>query len=428
MNTNDRRSLFSSGNIARIKERNITRFTAADILAALENYHIDCLEHMRALHPTMIADAAIGNEVYRYILTPPLQKGLAPLASVTMHSYLLNRLNIPPPPDFSSQLLEVDRQIMPNLTIQRIMQFTRLRYPLYSTDLATLLNFTRLAESADDPPRAATTLPHVGELYRRYIRAHIAQLPQERPFGQLDRDHRTTIGGECDLYRLISYVAETRQAERLLPIIVPELRPDMIPLLTRVANSLPISNRVRQLLVPPAAAAVLPAAAAAAALEDEDYPRPPVVSGPLFPEEENRYWLRLKSRADAFAVAANLDVAERLGINKALAARDSKRSQAGPADYTYEQNRLGPSPLIPLRNVTARERDSGLEICAMCLENMGSSTLIQPAGTQFGCVHTFCVDCSQAARLRKCPYCREPSVIDPLPRGGPRADFLFSHC
>jgi hypothetical protein len=180
------------------------------------------------------------------------------------------------------------------------------------------------------------------------------------------------------------------------------------------------------------------------------YPRPPVVSGPLFPEEENMHWLRLKYRADAFAVAANRDVAERLEINEALAVRDSKRSQAGPADYTDEQNRareraiapassstairtasarnrLGPSPLIPLRNVTARERDSGLEMCAVCFENMGSSTLIQPAGTHFGCGHTICVNCTQAARLRKCPYCREPSKIDPLPRG-PRADFLFSHC
>jgi hypothetical protein len=542
-----RRDIFRDGNIRLIDLHNITTFTEDDIIAALDNYQLDFLETLLLRHPDMLNNITIGNDVYGYVLTPPTNVTADTI--VRMYAFLMNRLEIPPPPNIGSLLFHHWVQLTPGDERigdwrRGILQILRLtRSAGYSITPTNLYNLTELYFGVSESVLPENELsPYILEEiltddeFRRCIRDYIQSRPPNVPYGHLVHERQSEeYGGDVTgpLYDLLWTLIHNRPDARLLAVVLPELTSrDLIPLFDffreRLDDDHTADPATYALLInhyprPPGL-----------------YPRPPVVSGPLFPEEENTYWLGLKSRADAFAVAADRDVAERLAINDRSAVNEAARARAraiapassstairtasarnrpgpsplnppwnvtsrarpgpssytdeqnrararaitpassstairpasarnrpgpspliplrnvtsrarpGPSSYTDEQNRareraiasassstairpastrnrLGPSPLIPLRNVTAREMDSGLEMCAICLQNMGSSILMQPAGTHFVCGHTFCVDCSQAVRLRTCPLCREPSVIDPLPRN-PHADFLFSHC
>jgi hypothetical protein len=446
-----RRDIFRDGNIGLIDRYNIMTFTEDDIIAALDNYQLDFLEALLLRHPDMMNNITIGNDVYGYVLTPP--RNATNDTTVRMYAFLMNKLEIPPPQNIGVLLFHHWRMMKPwgelygdwRGSILQILRLTRSAgYPITPTNLYNLNSLFSWAMEYLGLPENELSRYILEEIltddeFRRCIRDYIQSRPPNVPYGHLVHERQSEEdGGDITgpLVELLWTLIYDVPNARLLAVVLPELTSrDLFPIFDFFRESLEDNGT---------------ADPATYALLINHYPRPPVVSGPVFPEEENTYWLGLKSRADAFNIAADRDVAERLAINEALAARDSKRYKVGPADYTDEQNRareraiapassstairtafarnrLGPSPLIPLRNVTARERDSGLEICAICLQNMGSSTLIQPAGTHFGCKHTFCVDCTRRARLQACPYCREPSKIDPLPRS-PRADFLFSHC
>jgi hypothetical protein len=484
-----RRDIFRDGNIGLIDRYNITTFTEDDIIAALDNYQLDFLETLLLRHPDMLNNITIGNDVYGYVITPPTNATHD--TTVRMYAFLMNRLEIPPPQNIGVLLFHHWVLLNPgderiddgSRSILQILRLTRSAgYPITPTNLYNLNELFSWASlegsglSEKELSRYILEEILTDDEFRRCIRDYMQSRPPNVPYGRLVHERQSEEDGgniTGPLLELLWTLIEDVPNARVFAVVLPELTSrDLIPifdLFREFAGAHPVDPATYALLM-------------------NHYPRPPVVSGPAFPEEQNTYSMRLKSRADAFAIAANRDVAERLAINdrsavneaararaRAIAPASSStairpastrnrlgpsplnppwnvtsRARAGPSSYTDEQNRararaiapassstairpastrnrLGPSPLIPLRNVTARERDSGLEMCAICLQNMGSSILMQPAGTHFVCGHTFCVNCSTMSRLRTCPYCREPSVIDPLPRG-PRSDFLFSHC
>jgi predicted Zn-ribbon and HTH transcriptional regulator len=556
----NRPQVFQLGRHEVLEHFGITEFTEEELITTIRLYHIDSLMYMLRVQPGRLQQLDMTEEAYQYAARPPVDTTQNNIFK--MFRYLFGVLGTPTASFIGTWIFDANRQFdggFERVEPMTIIYILRLYNPAEIKpnfdDLNTLVSFHRFARS----DYSTGLLRHylsanllTDAVYADTISGHLSSWRDDPdvPFGEFDGeeyaiDPHTNVGiAGGDLWEILIYLAMDGR-ETVFEWIWASFEPHMERLvyaLLRSINESDDPDRYRNIV------RILERSISEWADDDEDtdellinpYPRPPLVSGPVFPEEENRHWLRLKYRADAFAVAADRDDAERLAINdrsavneaarararaiapassstairpastrnrpgpsplnppwnvtsrarpgpssytdeqnraraRAIAPASSStsirpasarnrpgpsplipprnvtsRARAGPSSYTDEQNRareraiapassstairtattrnrLGPSPLNPLRNVTARERDSGLEICAICLQNMGSSILMQPAGTHFVCGHTFCVNCSTMSRIQRCPYCREPSVIDPLPRS-PRSDFLFSHC